>query len=324
MRRIRISSLALLPCLLWLSPSALSTPNRAPLIATEWPQDPAPPQEDEPEEIVDERSESEDASDPKRLTAWPALENKAGVAKAVQRLVKARTEVMGQNADKELRAVGAGAAPLLIKELGKARQKEAVGRIKETLTAITGAPHTRLLAEHFDDKKANVRRFAMQRASHFPDAGTRKAAEAAYAKAQDKKSRWEPKDRYLAALCCAAAGSDVSLDELIGVARKSWGKRRDDLSRVLPQLRSDALSQRLIKEIASADRQATVDCLRLLSLCGTKKGLAYVKPLLDSGDASIRVAAINACRGIVTGEPPLGKLSAFEAIELAKQWKEKI
>lgn len=310
---------------LWLCwPLALGTPALgAPVV---WNQDPpAPPegpQEEGPQEKDDEEKGDEE-KDP-HLKQWPELENQAGTKKEVQRLVKARTEEMGKDAAEKLAKIGAGAAPLLLSELGRARQKEAIQRIEATLIEITGAPHTRLLAEHFSDKKENVRRFALERVSHFPDPGTRKQAEAAYATSQDKKSRWEPVDRYLAALCCAAAGSEKSLDELIATARKDWGKRRADLSRVMPALRSDALSERLVAEVGTADRQDTVDCLRLLSLCGTKKSIPYVKPLLDSGDASIRVAAINACRGIITGEPPVGKLSAFEAIELAKEWKAKL
>jgi hypothetical protein len=45
--------------------------------------------------------------------------------------------------------------------------------------------------------------------------------------------------------------------------------------------------------------------------------------LLDDTDNSIRVAAINAMRGIVDGELPITNLPVFEAIELAKKWKEK-
>ena len=65
----------------------------------------------------------------------------------------------------------------------------------------------------------------------------------------------------------------------------------------------------------------TVAGLRLLAGCGDASALAAVGRHLDSSDNSIRIEAINACRGIVDGDPPLARLSAFEAIEVAKKWK---
>jgi hypothetical protein len=38
----------------------------------------------------------------------------------------------------------------------------------------------------------------------------------------------------------------------------------------------------------------------------------------------VRVAAINALRGIVDGQEPLEELSVFGAIELAKTWKVRV
>jgi hypothetical protein len=62
----------------------------------------------------------------------------------------------------------------------------------------------------------------------------------------------------------------------------------------------------------------------MLAGCGIKPdALPLVRPNLDSTDNSIRVAAINAMRGIVDGEPPIANLPVFEAIELAKKWKDK-
>jgi hypothetical protein len=64
--------------------------------------------------------------------------------------------------------------------------------------------------------------------------------------------------------------------------------------------------------------------LNLLSACGTQGDTSAVKPFLDSDDHQIRVAAINALRGMVDGEGPIDKLPVFDAIDLAKQWKNRI
>ena len=45
---------------------------------------------------------------------------------------------------------------------------------------------------------------------------------------------------------------------------------------------------------------------------------------LDSDDNQVRVAAINALRGIVDGQGPLEELSVFGAIELAKTWRARV
>ena len=51
--------------------------------------------------------------------------------------------------------------------------------------------------------------------------------------------------------------------------------------------------------------------------------LLRVKPFLDSNDNSIRIAAINAVRGMADGEGPVADLPVFDAIELAKKLKNK-
>ncbi|HPF15724.1 MAG TPA: hypothetical protein PLJ12_15780, partial [Planctomycetota bacterium] len=261
--------------------------------------------------------------EPERLKEWPELTDKSAL-KEVQRLVKARTEAMGIDAAEKLQAVGAPVAPLLIKELERARDKQAIARIEDTLEVITGAPHTRLLAEEFQNKSAAVRRFALYKVARLADPGVREAAEAAYKIAAAEDTKWESRDRYLTALCCASSGSLAGWADLKELARKKWGDYRSDLSMALPHVRSDALTAEIIASVHSEERQDQVDCLRLLSVAGTRTAIDYVKPLLDSGDASIRVAAINTCRGIIDGDPPLAELSAFQAIELAKKWKDRL
>jgi hypothetical protein len=49
-----------------------------------------------------------------------------------------------------------------------------------------------------------------------------------------------------------------------------------------------------------------------------------VLPFLDTNDNTLRIAAINALRGIVDGEPPIERLAVFDAIEMAKTWKERL
>ena len=96
---------------------------------------------------------------------------------------------------------------------------------------------------------------------------------------------------------------------------------RDSLGAVRGREATDRIAARL----EDADRARTVAVLNLLGGCGERaRAVPLVKPYLDSTDNSIRIAAINALRGIVDGEPPLDKLSVFDAIERAKRWKERV
>ncbi|MEZ6004009.1 MAG: hypothetical protein R3F17_05835 [Planctomycetota bacterium] len=286
---------------------------------------PALAQEPAPAPAPETGSDKDEAKkEPERLKEWPKVEDEAALKLEVKRLMKASTENMGIQSAEALGKMGAGIAPSLLGELSRTRDKDAMQRIEDVLDGVLGAPHTRLLGEHFLSKSPAERRYAMKIVAKNPDPGTREQAEKAFAEATKERTRWEAKDRYLAALCCAASGSKTGLDDLITAACENWGKTREDLSVSMLPLRDDTLTTDLIKRFDTGQRGDQVNGLRLLSIVGTQAAVPFVKPLLDSGDASIRVAAINACRGIVDHEPPLGNISAFDAIELAKKWKDRL
>ncbi len=130
------------------------------------------------------QEETEEMREIERLTEWPPLsaEARREVATNAARLRKARTETMATEARVALQAMGAGAAPTLLKALGKEKDAAARGRIEKVLEAITGPPHTRLLTACFADRRVEVRRWSLRRVATFPDPGTRKAAQAAWEK----------------------------------------------------------------------------------------------------------------------------------------------
>jgi HEAT repeat protein len=105
---------------------------------------------------------------------------------------------------------------------------------------------------------------------------------------------------------------------------KRWDKKGPEMRVALSGVRGAEATAVVGKRLDDPDRKTKVAALRLLGGCGDKSVVSKIKPLLDETDNSIRVAAINALRGIVDGDLPLEELSAFEAIEMAKQWKDKI
>ena len=275
----------------------------------------------------DEREEVE------RLDAWPALEKEArrSAQTEIQRLRKARTEAMGEQARDALVALGAGAAPLLLPALGKEKGEDARARIVEVLDKITGPPHTRLLAEEFANRSLEVRIWTLRRVALFPDPGVRPAAEAVWSKLRpaaenEKKKRKEPdpRERLAGALAATSSGSCAGLEHLLERSRGGCITRGRGGRPAAEGVRGPEATA-LLTDRLDGERAETIAALRLLAGCGEREAaVPRVRPFLDAEDAGLRIAAINALRGIVDGDPPVEKLSVFDAIERAKAWKRRL
>ena len=263
----------------------------------------------------------------RRLEAWPELPQdlKKSVKTDIERLRKARTEAMGAEARAALTRAGAGVAPQLLAKLGKERDEAAVARIEAVLDAVTGPAHTRLLAAEFGNRSQAVRTWTLLRAASFPDAGTKAEAEKALAKASQVKEpeQADKLEHLAAALATTAAGSLEGLEHLQKRAEKSWGKYGARMRTALEGVRGPRASELLCGKL-DGDRSAQIAALNLLGGCGDKSATARIKPYLSNTDNSLRIAAINALRGIVDGDPPLERLPVFEAIELAKKWQGRV
>jgi hypothetical protein len=266
---------------------------------------------------------------PKHLTEWPEADKELAkqIASDLGRLRKAQTEGMEQGGRDGLLAAGDAAGPELLKAIAKERDDAARARVAEVLTAVTDWRHTRLFAAEFDNKSEHVRLYALQRAAAFPDKGIRAAAEEAFAQAQKRAgTKKEIKDElYSASLALASSGSLDSLEALQARALEEWGSSGHAIRAAIEGLRGPEATAIVAKGLTSDDRKTKVAALRMLAGCGDKESAkALVAPSLDDTDNSIRVAAINALRGIVDGDPPMDRMSVFEAFELASKWKARL
>ena len=267
-----------------------------------------------------------------RLAAWPELDGttRRTAQTDVQRLRKARTEAMGDQAREALVELGAGAVPLLLPALGKEEGEDARARIVEVLDASTGPPHTRLLAAEFTNRSLEIRIWSLRRVAIFPDPGTRPAAEAAWSKlresAEDEKRKEKPDPRELlaAALAATASGSCAGLEHLLESSLREWKKIGAEVRIAAEGVRGPEATA-LLSGHLDGERAETIAVLRLLAGCGERRtAVPRVRPFLDAEDSGLRIAAVNSLRGIVDGDPPLDKLSAFDAIERAKAWKRRL
>lgn len=269
-----------------------------------------------------------DKEEPKHLEAWPEPDKDLAktIANDLGRLRKAETEGMEEGGREGLLAAGDMAGEALLKALGKERDDKARERIAEVLTAVTDWRHTRLFAAEFDHRSDDVRLFALKRAAAFPDEGIRKAAEKAFAAAAKRKgTKKEVKhESYLAALALTSSGSLDALPELVERARSEWGDSGVEIRAAVEGLRG-AEATALVGAGLEGDRKDKLAALRVLAGCGDEeRAKALVAPFLDSTDNQLRVAAINALRGIMDGDPPLERMSVFEAVELAGKWKARL
>lgn len=274
----------------------------------------------------DASTDKGDEAKPKRATEWPEVSKDMAkdLKTELARLRKANTEEMAIGGRVALIEMGALAGPELLKALGKEKSEEARERIVEVLDEITTWEHTRLLAKEFGSRSADVRLLTLRRAAAFPDKGIVKEALAAYAAAEERvDTKNEVKhELYYAALAVVSAGDLTGLGVLSKRAENLWGKSGAEIRSAIEAVRGEEATTLLIKQLETGERIEKVAALRLLAGCGSPEaGKAAAKSYLDNSDNSLRVAAINAMRGIVDGDLPIDKLSVFEAVGLANEWK---
>lgn len=261
-----------------------------------------------------------------RLTAWPKPADKDQVMTDIERVCKAHVPEMAEQGRAGLVGAGGSCVPFVLERYGREKDEEAHKRLFEVLVATTTAEHTRLLGKEFANKQLPARTFALWRAAQFPDPELKKGAEDAWARIAKQGDKADADERYAAALCCASTGSILGLEGLYDATRtpKEWDKKKLELRAALNGARGPAASAFVLAKLDDkADRKVKVAVLRMLAGCGDPASAARVKPFLDDEDNQVRVAAINAMRGIIDGKEPIEDLSAFEAIEEAKKWKAK-
>lgn len=76
--------------------------------------------------------------------------------------------------------------------------------------------------------------------------------------------------------------------------------------------------------LASSKIQERLLGLRLYELFGVREHAKLLLPALSESDTTLRLAAIDACRVVIGGEPPLDKPSMTQIIEHAEAWKKKL
>ena len=267
-----------------------------------------------------------------RLAAWPEpdRDQKSVLKREIPRLVKNTMEGMAEDAAGRLIALGDVVVPPLLKPLGKAKDEAAHDRVQAVLDAVTDARHTRLLAEEWASRYGPVRAWSMARVAGFPDPDLHDAAGEAWTATLKlvEKGKADPREPFAAALLVSSTGWTTGLPLLFEEiqAKGVWNEHGPRAYTALGGVRGpDATVIVRDRFLPDANRKQKIAALRLLGGCGDPELTPpLVAPFLDQTDNGILIAAINALRGAVDGEPPIARLSTFEAIERARAWKERL
>lgn len=287
----------------------------------------------EPRPLVGQEVDSSTA-EIERHDEWPEPVSSEAVRTSLAKVRKRATKEMERQGLAELAAIGPAAAPFLLRALGKERDDDTARVLVEALDGVTTVEYTRALAESFDDRKAAVRNYALERAAVLGDPGLGKVAGEIWKDLEERLADERERERVdegtvrAAALLAFSCGHVAAVPAVIERAgSKAYGAHRDALGAAAghaganaPEI-ADALAVSLAEGRPMSER---LGALRLLTHAGSKEQSRAIAAALDARENPVKIAAINALRRIVDGEPPIEKMSAFDAIERAKKWKSRL
>lgn len=254
--------------------------------------------------------------DPEKPSEWPKLtKRESDRARAAAKQFRKKQARLHQAATELLKGMGAGVAPVLIPLISDRAQN--INRyIFEVLDHVVDESHAALLAREAARKSVACRRYVARTLAGVRDAAALPAL----------KRMLNDKDAdiaFFAALGALAAGDQVGVDGVLAVARQRWTEHRALIAATLTPSRSDAAGMLVWAKIEEARPTDQMAGLRLLRYLATKGQRGRLRSYLESADFAVKREAINTARAL-HGEAALEKLSSFQAINLAKQWLEKL
>ncbi len=250
--------------------------------------------------------------------AWPELSRReqTQVKQTCDQLRKTGKAERIADLEQRLQQFGAGAAPLLIDRLSDMRKNinAPLQRVLEHLVTDADAP---LLARRAQDDRLAIRRYVVGRLERTGNRDMLPVFRHALGDDDDEV-------RLAAVLGITRCGDTAALPQLLEHCIADWHAVRARAEPALAGVKGRAAAEWLATPLSDDSEPRKVAALRMLRVAGDRQSTALIAPLLDSENHNLKRAAINALRGIVDGDPPLDKLSVFQAIEMAKTWKARL
>ena len=258
------------------------------------------------------------AQDPKRakLSEWPSLKKtETDRVRALAKQFRKPQEKLRDAAVEKLVKMGAGVAPVLIRSVND-RPENANAYVFAVLDRVTDGRHAALLARESKRNSVEWRRYLTRKLASLRDPEMEPVLEATR---EDK----DPDIAFYAALGLLALGETSGLDTVLAAARQRWAATRDLIAATLEPARSAEISMKVWTRIGQARPTEQMAGLRLLRHLAVKEQRVLLRSYLESADFAVKREAINTVR-MLHGEKPLEKLSSFQAINLAKEWLQKL
>ncbi len=251
-----------------------------------------------------------------KLSEWPALTKDQGNrVRALARQFGKDKEKLREDAAAAMAQLGAGVAPLLIPKVSD-RPKNDNAYIFGVLDRVADERHAALLARELGRKSLELRRYLLRRLACMRDAELEPVLKSA---TKDK----DPEASFYAALGLLALGNDAGLDQVLDAARQQWSERQEVIEQALAPARGAKAGMLVWQRIGQARPTDKMAGLRVLRYLGVKQQRVMLRSYLESADFAVKREAINLVR-VLHDEPPIENLSSFQAINLAKQWLQKL
>jgi HEAT repeat protein len=248
----------------------------------------------------DDKGDKKDKRDKDKKPSWPRLKFvRKNITKDKIPLLVSKKQDKRKDARERILSYGAGTCPVLLDSLHDKTSPELAEELRSLLDELTTKQHAPLLAESFSSRNLTRSRWITQRLASFE---LREMAEffRKAAKHEDvaiRESAW---------FALARLGDLAAMPFLLEMAGKHWDERNLEIREVLPSFKGkDATKELATRLVTSKDVDEQIACLRLLAGCGTKDAVSPIASMLNSSNHHIRVATVNALRGIVDGQRPL-------------------
>ncbi|HHI80267.1 MAG TPA: hypothetical protein ENK02_09820 [Planctomycetes bacterium] len=212
---------------------------------------------------------------------------------------------------------GIGVAPVLLGALHDRQKPPIVERLTFFLDKLLTKEQAPLLVREYRPKNKTLSLYLVQKLASFND----KSLVPFFQKASKHS---DPRISKTAFFALASLGDISTLPFLVKMARDHWQTENRKIRTAALNLQGKRSNEILIPMLNKADDDLRIGILRILAVAGTKESVSAVARYLDSPKHQIRVAAVNALRGIVDGEAPYANLSVFSAIEEVKKWKRRV
>ncbi len=119
-------------------------------------------------------------------------------------------------------------------------------------------------------------------------------------------------------------GDKLMVNACVKIIDSQWKDNKQQLRNDFSGVSRGIMSELIAEKVSTPNKKVRLLGLHLFELFGLIEDASILADNLNNSDTALRLGAINACRVVVGGEPPLLRPSMTELIELATEWSSKI